>query len=60
MAAIGLINANLEKVAINLQERAKKLKEQDNMQRGQENNRIIPVGKQRKIKKTSGWVNKWR
>jgi len=43
-----------------LQERAKKLKEQDNMQGGQENNRIIPVGKQRKIKKTSGWVNKWR
>jgi len=60
MAAIGLINANLEKVAINLQERAKKLKEQDNIQGGQENNRIIPVEKQRKIKKTSGWVNKWR
>ena len=60
MAAIGLINANLEKVAINLQERAKKLKEQDNMQGGQENNRIIPVGKQRKIKKTSRWVNKWK
>ena len=59
MAALGLINANLEKLAVSLQEKTIDFKKQ---QEQQEENRSVPVPKQVPSRKSrrGGWVYGWR
>jgi len=59
MAALGLINANLEKLAVSLQEKTRDFKKQ---QEQQEENRSVPIPKQVPLRKSrrGGWVYGWR
>jgi len=59
MAALGLINANLEKLAVSLQEKTRDFKKQ---QEQQEENRSVPIPKQvpSRRPRRGGWVYGWR